>query len=342
MRKVAIHIVRYNQDISLLEASIRAALNQDFDDFTVTLTENGSEHLIESSILALFGKHPRFYYRENAANLGFAGAHNKFIRDTECDFVIPLNPDTMMTPDYVRNLLKVFSDPEMAAAEGKMLKPERHSSGSWILDGTGMTISRSRKAGERGHLEIDSGQYDTDLEVFGVSATAAAYRRSALERVKFGDAEYFDEDFFTYWEDFDLAWRLRLAGFRCAYVPDAVIFHSRFAAQSKHGFLKPLALARHTRSLPVRVVCWDWRNHLFAIIKNDFGVNFFRDLPFIATRELLLLSYLIVVRPGVMKAIPEFVRLLPRILKKRKIIQRNRVATSKQLSRWFLANRPQR
>jgi GT2 family glycosyltransferase len=333
--KVGINIVRYNQELSLLKTSIQAALSQTFDDVTVTLTENGSDHSIETAILELFGDHRKFRYEDNKKNLGFAGAHNKFFHNSDCEFVIPLNPDTLMTPEYVGRLLEAFSDPGVAAAEGKMLKPVRHSTGSWILDGTGMTISRTRKTRERGHLELDGHQYDMNTEVFGVSATAAAYRLSALEKVKFGESEYFDEDFFTYWEDLDLSWRLRLAGFSCLYVPQAIIFHSRFAAQSKHGFWKPFDLARHIRSLPARVVCWDWRNHLFAIIKNDFGRNFFRDLPFIATRELFLFSYLIVVQPKMIAAIPEFIGLLPRILQKRKIIQQNRVATSKELSRWF-------
>jgi GT2 family glycosyltransferase len=333
--KVAIHIVRYNQELPLLETSIRAALNQTFDDFTVTLTENGSDLSLEDAILALFGDHPKFRYRDNKRNLGFAGAHNKFFLDSESEFVIPLNPDTVMSPDYVCKLLRVFSDPRIAAAEGKMLKPDRDSTGSWILDGTGMVISRSRRARERGHLEIDNQQYDGNTDIFGVSATAAAYRMSALDEVKFEKAEYFDEDFFTYWEDLDLSWRLRLAGFACAYVPAAIIFHSRFAAQSKSGFRKPWDFVRHTRRLPTRVICWDWRNHLFAIIKNDFGWNLYRDLPWIVTRELLLFCYLVIVEPSIIMAVPEFVRLMPRILEKRRMVQRKRVATSTEMAKWF-------
>jgi GT2 family glycosyltransferase len=333
--RIAINIVRYNQDFALLEKCIRATLDQDFSDYTVTLTENGSADCVESSALAQFGNHPKFRYADNGSNLGFAGAHNRFFCNSSSEFVMPLNPDTVMPAEYLSKLLRAFDDPQVAAAEGKMLKPDSLSDGSWMLDGTGMTISRSRRVRERGQLEVDRRQYDMDTDVFGVSATAAAYRMSALERIKFAEAEYFDEDFFTYWEDLDLSWRLRLAGYTCAYMPDAVIYHSRFAGQSKHGFHKPCDFARHTRSLPTRVVCWDWRNHLFAIIKNDFGWSLLRDIPFIVTRELLLFCYLMVIEPRVIRAIPEFVKLLPRILKKREIIQRERIATSKDMHRWF-------
>jgi GT2 family glycosyltransferase len=335
--RVAINIVRYNQAFELVEKCTRSALGQEFDDFTVTLTENGSTDSMESAILAQFGSNPRFRYLDNKTNLGFAGAHNLFFRNSGAEFVMPLNPDTVMPRDYLSLLLRAFDDPLVAAAEGKMLKPEPLPDGSWVLDGTGMVISRTRKARERGHLEVDRQQYDMDTDVFGVSGTASAYRMAALERVKMSEAEYFDEDFFTYWEDLDLSWRLRLAGYSCAYVPEAVIFHSRFAGQSKEGISLPVVLARHIRSLPLRVVRWDWRNHFFAILKNDFGSNLLRDLPFIVVREVGLLCFLMAIRPRIIGAIPEVVRLLPRILRKRRVIQRERVATSKDMSRWFLS-----
>ncbi|WP_353065268.1 glycosyltransferase family 2 protein [Tunturibacter psychrotolerans] len=335
MQKVAINIVRFNQDLALLEKCIGAALNQSLDDYSVTLTENGSNDSIESAIVTRFGTNPKFRFVNNEKNLGFAGANNRFFRNANSEFVMPLNPDTVMPPDYLKTLLAVFIDPSVAAAEGKMLKPDPLPDNSWLLDGTGMTISRARRARERGQLEVDRGQYDAAQDVFGVSATAAAYRMSSLEKVKLGQSEYFDEDFFTYWEDLDLSWRLRLAGFRCSYVPHAVIYHSRFAGQSKHGFLKPAEFTRHIKSLPSRVVYWDWRNHLFSIIKNDFGWSFVRDLPFIATRELLLFGYLLIIEPKLVAGLPDFVRLLPRILKKRKLIQKCRVATSSEMQRWF-------
>jgi GT2 family glycosyltransferase len=335
MRQLAINIVRYNQEFSLLERSIQAALNQDLDNFEVVLTENGSSDSIKGSVLERFGGDPRFRYAENAANLGFAGGHNRFIHTADAEFVLPLNPDTQLTPEYARTVLVVFSDPFVAAAEGKMLKPVPLPDGRYILDGTGMCLSRARRAGERGQLQIDDRQFDDNTNVFGVSATAAIYRTSALERIKHGEAEYFDEDLFTYWEDLDLAWRLRLAGFECRYVPGAIVYHSRSANQSKDGFTRIGAFIANTRSLSLRVVQWDWRNHLLTIIKNDFGLSLLRDLPRIALRELAIFAYLCVVRPQILIAVPEFFRLLPKILSKRKLVQSNRAVSSRQMEQWF-------
>jgi GT2 family glycosyltransferase len=335
MRKLAINIVRYNQEFSLLEHSIQAALNQDIEDFEVVLTENGSSDSIKELLMQRFGHDPRFRYTENAENLGFAGGHNRFIRTADAEFVLPLNPDTELTPGYVRTVLAVFGDPSVAAAEGKMLKPEPLPDGRYILDGTGMSLSRNRRAGERGQLQIDEGQFDHSTDVFGVSATAAIYRTSALERVKHGTSEYFDEDLFTYWEDLDLAWRLRLAGFECCYVPEAIVYHSRSANQSKDGFTRIRALVANTHSLSLRVVKWDWRNRLLTIIKNDFGSSLFRDLPRIAFRETAIFAYLCLVRPEFLSAVPEFFRLLPKILRKRKLVKGSRVVSSRQIGEWF-------
>lgn len=332
---LAINIVRFNQDFALLERSIRAALAQDLDAFEVVLTENGSDDSIRDQLLQRFGTDHRFRYVETGANLGFAGGHNHFIRSTDAQFVLPLNPDTKLTAGYARSVLEVFDNPKVAAAEGKMLKPVPLPDGRYVLDGTGMTLSRSRRAGERGQLQIDTGQFDSSTDVFGVSATAAIYRKSALEQVKHGSAEYFDEDMFTYWEDLDLAWRLRLAGFECRYVPQAIVYHLRSANQSEDGYANVAALVANTRSLSVRVVQWDWRNHLLAIIKNDFGRSLLQDLPRIVLREAAVFCYLSAVRPQVWFAVPGFFRLLPGILRKRKVVQQGRRVSSRQMAAWF-------
>jgi GT2 family glycosyltransferase len=333
--RLAINIVRYNQEFSLLERAIGAALNQELEDFEVVLTENGSSNSVKEPLLQCFGSDRRFRYVENASNLGFAGAHNRFIQTAHAEFVLPLNPDTQLTPEYARTVLAVFRDSTVAAAEGKMLKPVPLPDGRYILDGTGMSLSRGRRAGERGQLQVDEGQFDDSTDVFGVSATAAIYRTSALERIKHGEAEYFDEDLFTYWEDLDLAWRLRLAGFQCRYVPRAIVYHARSANQSDKGFTRVRAFVAHTRSVPLRIVQWDWRNHLLTVIKNDFGSSLFRDLPRIAVRESVIFAYLCVVRPQILFAVPEFFRLLPKILRKRKLVQRSRTVSSREMGQWF-------
>jgi GT2 family glycosyltransferase len=336
MHKIAINLVRYNQPENLITECLTAALAQDHPDFTIQLTENGSTDSIEAGIMKRFGNDHRFKYVDNGKNLGFAGAHNKFFAESDAELVMPLNPDAIMQSGFLSALAKAFVHPNIAAAEGKMLKPTPAENGNPILDGTGIVVSRTRRARERGQLHEDHGQYDILTRVFGVSGTVPLYRKSALDAVKMFNDEYFDEDFFMYWEDFDLSWRLRLAGFECAYVPSAVVFHERVGGQTKQGYKRPFAFAKHHRKFAKHILRYNWRNHLFAIIKNDFGSSLWRDVPFIVGREIAMLGYIIVFEPSTLAAFPGFFRLLPQMLKKRAIIQRNRKVTSEEIGKWFL------
>ena len=338
MPKVAINLVRYNQPKEMLKQCIDAILAQDYADFELTLTENGSA---DTETIEYFKKnynHSKFKIANNHKNLGYAGAHNKFFHQSNAEFVMPINPDATLQPGFLKNIVAVFEDPKVAAATGKMLRPQKDSAGNHIIDGTGVIIEKSRRARERGQNDIDFGQYDKnpeDRKVFAVSGTAPLYRKSALEAVRLGDEEYFDPDFFMYWEDVDLGWRLRLAGFEARYVPEALLYHSRVAGQSKGGYKNPLRFYKHHKKLPQNIRRWNWRNHLFMIVKNDFGWNFFAGLPDIILREAAMFVWIAVFETKTLTIIPSFFGLLPKIWAKRQIIQANRKVSSEQISVWF-------
>lgn len=336
MFTVAVNIVRYNHPWGVIRDCINSVLAQDVDGLSVTLMENGSADSIEKEIGPLLDQQPRLKYENNGKNLGFAGAHNLFIARSAAVIVVPLNPDTVMTPGYLRFLTESFVDPRVGAATGKMVRPQHSDDGLPILDGTGIVMSKARRGRERGQNEIDRNQFDSSLYVFGVSGTASAYRKSALEKVRLGEHEYFDEDFFAYWEDLDLSWRLRLAGFECLYVPQAVIYHSRVAGQSKGGYRRPIEFIRHHRKLPERIRRWNWKNQLFCIVKNDFGPGFWRSCLSVTGRQLLMFGYIIAFEPGTLGAVPDLFRLLPKMLEKRKAIMRMRVVDSEEIAKWFV------
>jgi GT2 family glycosyltransferase len=336
MQTVAVNIVRYNHALAVLQECIQSVLAQELGDYTVTVTENGSDDAIESQLSALFGGNPRFRYEDNGANLGFAGAHNRFIFRTTAEIVVPLNPDTIMMPGYLQALTSVFDDAQIGAATGKMLRPQQSPVGPPILDGTGIVMSRGRRGRERGQNQVDTGQFDNSRRVFGVSGTASAYRKSALDHVLIGKHEYFDEDFFAYWEDLDLSWRLRLAGYECVYVPEAVIYHSRFAGQSKNGYRRPVEFVKHHRRLPTSIVRLNWKNQLFCIIKSDFGWSFWRDCPFIICRQIFMLAYIVVFEPRTLGAVFDLFRGVPKMLEKRRAIKSKRDIHSREIGQWFL------
>lgn len=339
MTTISINLLRWSTPWDEVEQSISAVLNSEFRGFCLTYTENphASAPSLMEKVQLRFGHDARVSTIRNRQNMGYAGAHNQFFAETDSELLMVLNPDAVIDPHFLQSIVKAFSDPRVGAATGKMLKPKllNDDHDERILDGTGIEIYRSRRARERGQLDRDCGQYDQHRTVFGVSGTAAVYRKSALERVRIDETEYFDVDFFAYWEDFDLSWRLRLCGYTCVYVPEAIVEHVRAVGVSPGGMRDFWTFIRHHRSFPLLVRQWSWRNHLFAIIKNDFGWGFYRDLPQIALREVGTLFFLLCFMPDTLTSVPDALRLLPRMLRKRRLIQAARSRHSSELYKLF-------
>jgi GT2 family glycosyltransferase len=328
MVKLCINLLRWNSPWAEIQNCINAVLDSDLENFRLVYTENFNPDVpsLSEQVRSHFGSDARLQIHQNDTNLGYANGHNRFFAETDCPLLMVLNPDAVIDRSFLRKITQAFADPTVGAATGKMLKPYLSPDGRRVLDGTGIVMRRSRRAYERGQNEVDRGQYDNNLNVFGVSGTAAVYRKSALESVKIGTDEYFDSDFFAYWEDLDLSWRMRLAGFKCAYVPEAIVEHERAVGSSPGGVFHFTRFVRHHQQIPIRIHKWSWRNHLFTIIKNDQGWYFWRNLPFIVCRELAMIGFLLCFSPRTLTEIPRFARLLPRMLRKRKQIMASRKA----------------
>ncbi len=338
MPRLSINLLRYATPWDEIKACIDSVLAQDFDDFEMVYSENapaGKERLVEK-VRSHYAANKKLRAVDNGDNLGYAGGQNRFFTDTESELLMVLNPDVIMQTGFLREIIAAFSDPKTGAATGKMIKPRPNENGQQVLDGTGIIIFKNRRARERGQLEVDRGQYDSQTDVFGVSGTAAVYRKQALESVKLYEREYFDPDFFAYWEDLDLSWRLRLQGWDAKYVPSARVFHTRAVGASPGGYKKLFSFVRHHRQFSVNVRRWNWRNHLFAIIKNDFGWNFWKNSWRILGRETAMFCYIIVFEPATLGALPGFFRLLPKMLAKRRLIKKNKIVTSREMEKWFI------
>src|SRR5204862_304740 len=158
-----------------------------------------------------------------------SAAHNRIIAETRSDYVLVCNPDVVLGPGFVEVLVDALDrDPAAGSATGKLrrLDPAAGTGceAKRILDTTGIYFTPNQRHLDRGSGEVDAGQYERREYVFGASGAAAFYRRRMLEEVR-ADQEYFDEAFFAYREDADLAWRAQWLGWRCLYVPEARGFH---------------------------------------------------------------------------------------------------------------------
>src|ERR1019366_2575883 len=151
------------------------------------------------------------------------------IRQAKGEWILALNPDVLLAPNFVSCLLKGGElDPSIGTVCGKLLRasptlgipPERQ------VDSAGIYFTPTFRHLDRGSNLPDEEQYNQPAFVFGATAAAALYRRGMIENVTV-EEEFFDEDFFLYREDADVSWRAQLQGWRCLYLPEAVGYHVR-------------------------------------------------------------------------------------------------------------------
>jgi len=246
-----------------LEGCLSSLSDQTFRNFETILVDNGSS---DGSAEFTREKFPEVRIVENETNLGFAGGVNSGIRSARGEFILTLNNDTIADRDLLRCLAEAIgSDDGVGMVAPKMLLFDGR------INSTGICVSRSGAAWDRGMGEADHGQYDEACEVFGPSAGAGLYRREMLEEIGL-----FDEDFFMYMEDVDLAFRGQLAGWRCLFVPEARVCHFHGGTA---GFGSDLS------------VYYGNRNVLWYPVKDFPARLLVTSLPWIAGRNLAVIPY---------------------------------------------------
>lgn len=219
-------IVNWNSRDELLECL--ASLERQTDrNFELVVVDNGSSDGSETAVRARF---PRVRVLQTGENLGFAEGVNRGLAVCERAWVALLNNDTVVAPDWLEALRRAAraGGPELGMLQSRMLfkqRPERTNS-------TGVDVYSDGSFSDR--------DYDLPVEeaggedVFCVCAGAALYRREMLEQVALPSG-VFDRSFFMYFEDVDLGWRCRLAGYTARYVPDATVFHAFRGSSSRRG-----------------------------------------------------------------------------------------------------------
>ena len=158
------------------------------------------------------------------SNLGFAAANNAGLAAAGGDFLATVNDDAIIDDGWCRRLLEALErQPTAAAAQGINLRLDDPST----IDGGGLAWNRSWQAVQIGHgTSSKPANSGVTREIFGVSATAAIYRRLALVQLAGEGLAAFDERLFAYYEDVDLACRLRGLGFQALSVPAATARHA--------------------------------------------------------------------------------------------------------------------
>jgi GT2 family glycosyltransferase len=339
MYTVSVLVPTY-QDMQLLAKSLPIFLEPKAQDVEVVILNNDPTQDVASWLAADLGITPGEQVRvvEMGSDAGFARAINHGIAVSRGKALFICNADLFPSSDYIDVMCAFFeSHPRAGLATGKILRYDLGSdSPTEILDSTGLMLSRNRRFLARGEGSVDTDQFNDEEQVFGVDGAALFARREALESVSL-DGEVFDESFFMYKEDWDLSWRVRLMGWECWYVPSAVAFHARTSrGLGEAAYLSATrSFHENEKAKPPLVRFHSLKNQWLMLVKNEDMPNLVRDLPFVLSRELLVLGYNLAFSPRTLRAIGDFVRLLPPTLAKRRAIKRRQTAPSRELRRWL-------
>jgi GT2 family glycosyltransferase len=306
MARVSLILVTWNS-ASFLPRCLDGIAQQTFPDLELIAVDNGSA---DDSVAIVRARFPDATILQNTANEGFSRAVNQGIARASGEFVQLVNPDAFLEPEYVAKLVVALDAEDLGSATGKLLRAD----GSGV-DSKGIRMTRTGR-----HFDIEEGE---EREVFGVSGAAAMHRMSFIRDVTLSDGQFLDEDFFTYREDADVAWRGRLFGWRAAYVPEAVGWHVRTVTPERR------------RELPAFINMHSVKNRFMMRMKNEGLYLALRNAPFELVRDLVIIAAVLTIERSSLPAFPWLWRNRKRIFAKRREIQRRRRVSDRALARWF-------
>ncbi|MBU4589978.1 MAG: glycosyltransferase family 2 protein [Candidatus Omnitrophica bacterium] len=321
---VSVIIVNWNGE-RYLERCLTSVKKQTYQEIELIVVDNGSS---DDSVEFIKRNYPEIQIIKNKRNLGFAEGNNIGIKASRGKYIATLNNDTIAAPDWIESLVNVAEKrKDIAMFASKIL-----SHNYWnLMESAGMLIYPDGIARCRGYLKVDRGQYDKVEEILLPSACAALYRKDAVFA-----AGLFDKDYFAYCEDTDLGLRIRMLGLGCLYVPDARVYH-HYSGTSKDISLFKVYLIE--------------RNRLWMIIKT------FPLSQLILSPVYTLIRYLFYIYGAILRIEPasEFCRKesiikipfillwiytftllnLPKIIKKRFQVKRNKKIKDGDIINWF-------
>jgi GT2 family glycosyltransferase len=309
-KKVSVVIPNWNGR-QHLERCLPSVLAQTYPEFEVVVVDNGST---DDSVGLVSQEFPQVRLIANTENVGFAQANNQAILGTDAPYLATLNNDTRPEPTWLQHMVgaaEAESEIGMVAAKVLYWKPPH------LIDSAGIGLDRAGYAWNRYNGQPDNAGEREPYEVFGPSAAAALYRRELLD-----DVGLFDESYFAYYEDVDLAWRARLMGWRCVYVPEARVYHVHSATSRQGSPFKRYYLVR---------------NKAVTTLKNYPAPALWLNLPAILFYDLMADLYRLILERSASPVRGRLAALgrLPAVWGQRRMIQRRRRISWRTLSVWM-------
>jgi len=339
---VSVNLLLYKPGI-YLKPCLASILAQSYKNFELLIIDNASGNETVEQIKKILGDSSttiKWRLIVGEKNLGFAAGHNLGIKKSSGGLITLVNQDVILDENFLGNIIGVFEqDKIIGSVQGKLLRlkvNEEKLDKSELIDNTGLVILKNRRIIARGQGQKDDGQFNKQEEIFGVDGALPVYRREALEEIKIdldGKSEYFDEDFFAYKEDVDLAWRLRIYGWQAIYEPKAVAWHARTAGDSaKTGYI---GIIKERLKINQFGKYHAFKNQRLMQIKDEQVGLLLWHAPWFIVKELGAWLYVLIFEHYTWKSIKELFRLAPRAWQKRKIIMDRKKIGDQEMRKWF-------
>jgi GT2 family glycosyltransferase len=325
--RVAVCVVTHD-DRADLPACIDALARQDYPETEWVVADCASGDGTVEYLRALAPSTP-LQVLELGENRGFAGGMNAAFAATDAPFLLTLNADARLGPDYVRRLVERATSPSrwrIAAVTGRLLRfaaadrpgqPRR-------LDACGMYLSPAWRHFDRGSNAVDRGQFASPERVFGATGAATLWRREAVLDAGL-DGEFFDPDFHSFREDAELCFRLRARGWEVVYEP---------AARADHRRSMVAGVARRQRSTAA-INVHTLKNRYLLRAYHQGALNAVLTAPFALGRDLAALVWVLVAERSSLAAYRWLWRERRRIGARRRALARRRAVPRWAVDRWF-------
>ena len=308
---ISVVVISYNSE-QFLEKNLTSLIHQSVKFKEIIVVDNFSSDNSIKIIETFEKKWTEVRKIVQDYNSGYAKGANIGIRESRSQLVLVANSDTLLDKNFNLNVLRKFKeDPELSLLSPLILRFDKRT-----VDSAGQTYSAALHPLEIG---FNRDIHDVDIKekpVFSVCGAATVFRRTALEKLKL-DQDYYDEDFFIFWEDFDIGWRANLLGLKILFYPDAVVYHYRSATLKKSFWARfSLALARPT---PIKYHLV--KNRYLTLIKNFRIRNFYWTIPFIILKDIIWVGLLTFNSPKIIIPLMKSGKYLKNALAKRKILR---------------------